>query len=107
MLKIEPIYDSLLDRYLERSGNSSPHPEQGGLIEFPVEYGSTAANRTVKEVKWPQGLLIVGLRRGTKELIPSGKTRILPGDYLVILSSETQERNIRERVRCLCRTAQD
>lgn len=107
MLKIEPIYDSLLDRYLEKSGNSSPHPEQGGLIEFPVEYGSTAANHTVKEVKWPQGLLIVGLRRGTKELIPSGKTRILPGDYLVILFSETQERNIREQVRCLCRTAQD
>ncbi|WP_283609271.1 ClC family H(+)/Cl(-) exchange transporter [Faecalispora anaeroviscerum] len=107
MLKIEPIYDALLNRLMEKSDNSLPQPEQGGLIEFPVEYGSTAANHTVKEVQWPQGLLIVGLRRGTKELIPSGKTRIMPGDYLVILSSETQEQNIREQVRSLCRTAQE
>ncbi len=102
VLKVEPIYEALLERFVEKNGHSLPMQEKGGLLEFPVEFGSEAANKMISEIKWPQGSLIVGLRRGVKELIPRGDTKILSGDYLMILSSEDDEDIIRNRLKFLC-----
>ena len=76
---------------------------KGGLMVFPVEFGSDAAGKAVRDIRWPNGALVVGLRRGEKELVPQGGTKIAPGDYLVILSSGEQEGMIRDQVRTLCR----
>jgi NhaP-type Na+/H+ and K+/H+ antiporter len=101
VLKIDPIYEALLERFVEQNGHSLPKQEKGGLTEFPVELGSEAAGNVISDVKWPQGSLIVGLRRGAKELVPRGSTKIMPGDYLVILSSE-EESTLRDKIVSLC-----
>lgn len=103
LLHIEPIYEALLERFAAVRGDSLPMQEKGGLLELPVELGCNAAGRRISEIQWPQGALIVGVRRGEKELVPRGGTRILPGDYLVVLSSEENEDLIRKEVRTLCR----
>lgn len=102
-LKIVPIYEALLERFTVSQGESLPVQEKGGLMEFPVEMGSPAAGKEVRAVSWPQGALIVGLRRGVKELVPEGGTKVLPGDYLVVLSKEEEEDRIRSGVQSLCR----
>ena len=102
VLKIEPIYEALLERFVEKNGHSLPMQEKGGLLEFPVEFGSKAAGKMVSEIEWPKGSLIVGLRRGVKEFVPRGDTKIMPGDYLVILSSEDDEDIIRDSVKSFC-----
>ena len=71
-------------------------------MEFNVEFGCELARKMVSDVKWPKGTLIVGLRRGAKELVPQGSTVIMPGDYLVVLSSEETEDDIRNSVKALC-----
>lgn len=103
LLKIQPIYEALLERFAGKQGRSIPVQEKGGLLEFPVELGCAVAGKRVSEIKWPKGALIVGLRRGQKELVPQGETRILAGDYLVLLASGENESRVRDVVRELCR----
>ena len=102
VLKVEPVYEALLERFVEKNGHSLPTQEKGGLMEFPVEYGCEIAGRMLRDINWPQGSLIVGIRRGAKELVPRGNTKIVPGDYLMILSSDESEEEIRGKVRTLC-----
>lgn len=100
LLKIEPVYEALLERFVEQNGKKLPTKERGGLMEFPVELGSKAAGNRISEIQWPKGSLVVGLRRGAKELVPRGSTQVMPGDYVVVLSSG--EEDIRDKIVSLC-----
>lgn len=102
ILKVKPIYEALLERFAESKGKTIPMQEKGGLHEIPVELGSYAAEKTVSEVDWPRGLLIVGIRRGMKEIIPQGGTKILAGDYLVVLASEDCDAKIKTSLTDYC-----
>lgn len=104
LLKIQPIYEALLERFAEKQGKALPAEEKSGLHEFPVEMGSYAGNKIISDIEWPENALIVGIRRGAKELLPKGNTKILPGDYLLILSGGENEESIEERIRSYCRT---
>lgn len=86
ILKVKPIYEELLERFVNKQEKSLPLQEKGMLHEFPVEVGSLAAGKKVKEIGWPQDILIVSIHRGVNELVPRGNTKIIPGDYLLILS---------------------
>lgn len=105
MLKIKPIYEALLERFVGRN-NPVPEEEKGYLCELPVEMGSRIANQLIKNVDLPQGCLVVGVRRGAKELIPNGDTKILPGDYLLIVSGIEDCDGIKETLKKLCRFEQ-
>lgn len=105
-LKIDPIYDALLERFVEQNKQELPRQTQGGLMEFPVELGSQAAGNKISEIDWPQDSLVVGLRRGTKELVPKGNTKVMPGDYIVILSPENEEDTIRSKMISICHSSQ-
>lgn len=86
-LKTAPIYEALLGRIVENNKDNQ-NKKLGGMIEVPVEIGSMAAGKTVREMAWPQGTLIIGIRRGNKDIVPNGHTKIFPGDYLIILSAD-------------------
>lgn len=102
LLKTDPIYEALLERFVEQNGEALPKQERGGLLEFPVEIGSVVSGNIISSIAWPANSLVVGIRRGTKELVPKGDTRVMPGDYLVILSSDENEDDIRKRMIHLC-----
>lgn len=104
MLKVEPIYEALLGRFIVSNGKKVEGHEKGGLMECPVEPGSAIANFPISKVDWPHGMLVVGLRRGAQELIPDGNTRIRPGDYIVVLIPQDSKDGIRDSVRTLCRS---
>jgi H+/Cl- antiporter ClcA len=102
MLKTTPIYEALLKRYIVKNGYTISTEKRGELMEFPVEYGSEISERLLKNIEWPKGSLIVGLRRGSEELIPKGDTKIMPGDYLLILAPKNKENIIKRKVKSLC-----
>ena len=56
----------------------------------------------MRDVRWPSGCLIIGLRRGEREIVPRGDTRLRAGDYLVVLFSGEEEREVRPAMRRLC-----
>lgn len=64
--------------------------------------GAIADGKRVRDVRWPSGCLIIGLRRGESEIVPRGDTRLRAGDYLVVLFSGEEEREVRPAMRRLC-----
>ncbi|MBP1756482.1 MAG: chloride channel protein [Firmicutes bacterium] len=102
VLKTQPIYEALLERFIENNGSKITIDEKGGLHEFVVELGSEVCDKMIGELNWPQGSLVVGIRRGAREIVPKGNTQIRPGDYLVILSPEGQDQEIRKYMTDYC-----
>lgn len=104
VLNTTPIYEALLNRFIEKNGYTISTDKRGALMEFPVEYGSEIEGQLLSNTEWPKGSLIVGLRRGTEEIIPKGDTKIMAGDYLLILSPQDKENEVKRKVKTLCHT---
>ena len=69
-------------------------PVGGGrikLTEVPIAHYSPAVNRTLAEIRLPKDVIIGCILRGSKTLIPSGDTRLLDGDVLMLISTEERE----------------
>lgn len=88
ILKIHPVYEVLLERIMKTVKKEDMDDEHAGILELAVEVGSPAAGKLVKDIQWPQGVLLAGITRGVKNIIPRGNTMILPGDYLSVLVSK-------------------
>ena len=88
-VKSEPIYESLLGNLLRNKGIQVCE-ERGEKVlqEFVIAHGSPLENQTVSQEDWPVSCLLVAVRRNATELIPKGKTQLMAGDVLVVLSNE-------------------
>jgi len=97
LLKSPPVYDALLDSLLAKEQLGDVKESSKRItIETIVQHGSHFENLQVKMIKWPQKCLLVGVKRGDREIIPKGDTEIKIGDYLVILADVNSESKIRE-----------
>lgn len=90
LLKIEPIYEELLDRLLVKIGHKKIENTSINktLIESCVEVGSEIDGKFVKDIHLPNCCLLVSIKRGDKEIIPRGYTKIIAGDFLVVMAGE-------------------
>ena len=104
LLGSRPIYESLLDRLLLRRGEKPPR-EQGEkmLMHFAFSRGSRIEDLTIGEVRWPENCLLVAVERGSQEIIPRGKTRLLAGDVIVTMTDERDEARVHDEMEKLCR----
>ena len=106
ILKSEPIYESLLEKRLknlDKNENESEIDESKAytkktLLEISVFMGSKVEGKLIKSVEWPDHCLLVAIKRGGKEIIPNGSTRILPGDFLVVLVDEDKAAGALEKL---------
>ena len=55
VLKVDPLYESLLERFFSRNNHQNNEPERSALIEVPVELGSIVCDKLISEIEWPQG----------------------------------------------------
>lgn len=97
VLGSKPIYESLLERFLESGGsvqtNDAKHKM---LLEFAVCMGSNFDGKKLKEIKLPDHCLLVSIRRGEDEIIPKGDTQICAGDYLIVLANDNMVSKIND-----------
>lgn len=80
----KPIYETLLERivrpdFVDISGRKT-------IIEYPVDSTGGFDERMVRDIDWPEDMLLTSIRRGEKELLTHGDTLILGGDTLIILT---------------------
>ena len=54
------------------------------LLELPVHAGGSWAGRAVRDVNFPNGFLVMLVRRGDQSIVPHGDTVLEVGDRLVI-----------------------
>ncbi|MGI5921218.1 MAG: ClC family H(+)/Cl(-) exchange transporter [Syntrophomonadaceae bacterium] len=97
LLKSQPIYDQLLDRILAHNKYKyrNEHSGDSTVLEVVVCLGSFLEGKMIKDVLWPKHCLLINIKRGEKQIIPRGDTKIKAGDYLSILTSEGQAHNVR------------
>lgn len=88
-----PIYDSLLEKIVaERKPQSKV--QDSFIVEVPVRSGSTLENSMVKAVKWPPKTLLVNIKRGGQNLIPTGDTVLVASDYIYVLTDNNHSAQV-------------
>lgn len=104
LLRSKPIYESLLERLLEKRGIELPKSHGKKVLrDFVVAHGSDADGRLISEVEWPRHCLLVAVQRGDEELIPKGKTRLQASDLLVTLTDERDCAAVYKEMENICR----
>lgn len=83
-----PIYEALLERDLLR-GQASPELEGALLLELPVHPGAPFEGRAVRDLGLPPGCVLVTVRRGVKEEVPTATTLIQAGDRITAVIGPT------------------
>ena len=103
LLKSEPIYESLLGRILD--GKDGRGEGQKVLSEYVIMGGSVLEGRMVMDITWPGNCLLVALEREGVEMIPRGKTRLMAGDKLTVMTDERDMGYIHDKMENLCYTS--
>ncbi|SNX53167.1 ClC family H(+)/Cl(-) exchange transporter [Thermoanaerobacterium sp. RBIITD] len=102
LLKNMPIYESLLNRIIKniKKANIDNYNDANKILfEIPVAVGSFIDGKKLKDIEWPYNCLVVGIKRGGIEIIPKGNTKILSGDYIVLLADEDDVVDIKNNIR--------
>ena len=76
-----PIYEALLERDLSQDGHL-PDLQAPVILECIVQEGARFEGKQVHEIGLPDGCILVALRRGIMELVPTAHTRLDAGDRL-------------------------
>ncbi len=79
-------------RYVRRGSviSSISIKEEAEVLEVIIEEESAIADKTLKELDFPKGSIVVCQRRGEEIIIPSGQSALRPKDRVMILA--TRER---------------
>lgn len=95
-----PVYESLLERLIKNRGKNELEGSSGDkiILEIPIFLDSEMDGKLIRELNLPSDCLLVGIKRGEKELIPRGNTRINSGDYLLVLVDENKAASTNERI---------
>ncbi len=98
LAKTKPIYEELLERSLQKQGKNPTHiAEKNRLVlELVVCSGSQLDGKLIRDISWPPDSLLVNIKRGNLELVPSGDSRLITGDYLYILTNPSQTASLRK-----------
>lgn len=86
LLGDRPVYEALLERDLLR-GQANPELEDTLLLELPIHHGAPFDGRVVRELGLPAGCVLVTVRRGRHEEVPTASTRLQAGDRITAVVS--------------------
>ena len=51
-----------------------------------LELRTIAPDRAIKDIHWPEGSLVMAIRRGSETFVPTGLTKLQQGDRLTVLA---------------------
>lgn len=99
MMKCPPIYDALLeDLVKDETPQKKEFTGTKTMVEIIVQHESFFDQKLVKHIPWPSKSLLVGVKRGDAQLVPKGNTQIKAGDYLLLLTEECEECDLKARL---------
>jgi CIC family chloride channel protein len=73
-------------------------PASTGYLEFEIPPGSIADRRTIREVPWPEGCIVVSVHRGRQLLVASGDVELRSGDALTVFGDRAARQRLKERL---------
>lgn len=57
-------------------------------LEFNVSADFSHAGKALKDIKFKQNILIAGILRNRRPIVPSGDDVILPGDKVIVIAAD-------------------
>lgn len=89
LMKSDPIYESLLEGIVKKQGHKFESDSRVKVIlEIFVQMESFLDGKSIREINWPVDCLLVGIKRGNKEIIPKGNTVLQATDCIIVLTNE-------------------
>lgn len=97
-MKVAPIYEALLERSLVKGKRAAINvsSEKREMVEVLIQLGSKLDGRRIREINWPADTLLVSVKRGETEIVPSGETGLTAGDFIYVLTPTEQAGYIQE-----------
>lgn len=103
ILKSEPIYESLLTRILDRQGHEIPDDHHDKILkEYVIMHNSPLSGLAINQIHWPTGALIIEIKRGQEQILPTGSTKLEPSDILFVIIDESKEGEAHDVLSKLC-----
>ena len=91
----QPIYEELMVRALKNKGNPALVTGERNLVEVAVCSGSLLDNKQIRHIKWPPQSVVIDVKRGQEELIPTGELLMHSGDFVYVLTDTEHEPAVR------------
>ena len=83
---MDPIYEVLAER-LDKEHSTDTKGERT-TFEVPIMVDSPLVEKAIRDIEWPQQMIIAAVRRGAKEIIARGDTVLRSGDILIVVCDE-------------------
>jgi len=87
----------------EGASSSDKKKMQKDGIELEVLPNSFLDGKSLKDIRWPDGSMIIGIVRQEEELFPERSTTLQSGDIVIIGLEDANKSNILEELKLLCR----
>lgn len=95
LLEIDPFYEHLLANLL---GSTPYDPQSNGkagekvLHSYWVGAGSQLEGKLIRDIDWPRDVRVVTIDRAGQEIVPTGSTRLMALDeILLIMNTDTED----------------
>lgn len=98
LLKNPPIYDSLFEGQLKAHGvdEFSKIDSRFSIYEYSISDLSPIINQSIRDINFPNHLIIIKILRNDLEFIPKADDLIKPGDKLTVLARKKDYLDIDE-----------
>ena len=94
--RTDSIYEKLLELYEEESGVHENAIRE--IFSLTLSCGSIAERREIRDVLWPAGVRVMGIRRGEEQILPHGDTVLLNGDVLTLEVKTREPQKIKDEL---------
>lgn len=107
----EPFYEHLYGRLIGRQSQESqdlPQRHAGGdklVRTYVLSPGSCMEGRAIRDIRWPQNVLVVTIKRGGTELVAKGDCVMAALDELTVVFDVAREDQTHTALRELCAPA--
>ena len=106
ILRVDPFYEHLLSRLLGVTPNDptmNGEPGEKVLKTHHVGANSKLDGALVKDIPWPSGARIVTIERAGQEIVPTGDTRLIALDVLLVIMDSDFEDDVELKLKQMCR----
>ncbi len=110
LLGVDPFYEHLLAKLL---GTTPDDPQVNGrtdekiLHSYNVGTGSRVEGKLIRDIPWPDGARVVTIERAGDEIVPTGTTRLMALDVLLVIMGDEVSDDVDLKLRQMFRPAID
>ncbi|MDR0846483.1 MAG: chloride channel protein [Lactobacillales bacterium] len=90
----EPIYEALLEKLLDKEPRIQALSGVRTCFNYNIDIASALDGAMIRDVRWPDGVIIAAIIRGEHEFIASGDSVISAGDLLVVATDKGRKNDV-------------